>query len=51
MIKIIILLFVCYLGSEVRTYRDANVEWTETSESDAAWESTITTMREQMLTR
>lgn len=59
MIKIVILLkkedcfivryiyiYICYLGSEVRTYRDANVEWTEMSDSDAAWESTITAMRE-----
>ena len=30
-----------HLGSEVLTYRDAKVEWTEASDSDAVLERTM----------
>lgn len=36
-----------HLGSEVRTYREAKVEWTETSDSDAVLERTMMEGRDQ----
>jgi hypothetical protein len=36
-----------HIGSDVRTYREAKVEWTETSDSDAVLERTMVKRRDR----